>query len=329
MSVDNTETINILSLCTGYGGLELGLARALAGVFRVVAVEVEAYALANLAAKVQEGKLAIEAMWPDLKTFPAQRFRGCFDFVLAGYPCQPFSVAGKRKGTDDPRHLWPHIARIVQAVRPVWCFFENVPGHLTIGYPEVYRSLRLMGYSIEAGLFTAAECGASMAGERLFVLAKANGVWKLQSQGCKQDEWGRLNNSSAQAVATSKSKGCANSRQSRAETARPRLASSSSYVRGVAFQEEEQYDWEEPRAVATTNNRRNRRSRAKAEQDSNKSKNRISKQNGKHKNGEAKSQLDRAINGTDCRMDRIRLIGNGVVPQQAEKAFRYLIERFE
>ena len=83
--MDNTKELTILSLCTGYGGLELGLSRALANPLGVVAVEVEAYALANLVAKTETGKLAIEALWPDLKTFPAERFRGCFDFILAGY----------------------------------------------------------------------------------------------------------------------------------------------------------------------------------------------------------------------------------------------------
>jgi site-specific DNA-cytosine methylase len=138
---------------------------------RVVAVEVEAYALANLVAKAEEGKLAIEALWPDLRTFPAERFSGCFDFILAGYPCQPFSHAGKRQGTDDPRHLWPHIARIIEAVRPVWGFFENVPGHLTLGFPEVYRSLRNLHYSVESILVTAAEVGAPHRRQRLFILA--------------------------------------------------------------------------------------------------------------------------------------------------------------
>ncbi|RPJ38496.1 MAG: hypothetical protein EHM35_04430 [Planctomycetaceae bacterium] len=171
--MDNPAELTVLSLCSGYGGIELGLARALANPLRVVAVEVEAYALANLEAKAAEGRLAIEALWPDLRTFPAERFRGCFDFVLAGYPCQPFSVAGKREGENDPRHLWPHIAAIVRAVEPVWCFFENVPGHLSLGFPAVYRSLRDLGYSVEAGLFTAAECGAPHKRERLFILAHA------------------------------------------------------------------------------------------------------------------------------------------------------------
>lgn len=171
--MDNPEIITVLSLCSGYGGLEFGLARALANPLRVVAVEIEAYALANLVAKAEEGKLDVEVLWPDLRTFPAERFRGCFDFVLAGYPCQPFSVAGKRQGAEDPRYLWPAIARIVASIEPLWCFFENVPGHLSLGFPDVYRSLRSMGYSIEAGLFTAAECGAPHKRQRLFILAKS------------------------------------------------------------------------------------------------------------------------------------------------------------
>jgi len=184
--VDNTEAITALSLCAGYGGLELGLAAAIQRPMRVVAVEVEAFALANLVAKTEQGKMAVEAMWPDLRTFPAERFRGCFDFILAGYPCQPFSVAGKRQGEDDPRHLWPHIARIVKAIRPIYGFFENVPGHLTLGFPTVYRSLCDMGYSVEAGLFTAAEVGAPHRRERLFILAYSehNGFFTREGPRC-------------------------------------------------------------------------------------------------------------------------------------------------
>ena len=76
--MDNPKDITVLSLCSGYGGLELGLSRTLANPLRVVAVEIEAYALATLVAKAEAGKLAIEALWPDLKTFPAERFRGCW-----------------------------------------------------------------------------------------------------------------------------------------------------------------------------------------------------------------------------------------------------------
>ena len=327
MSVDNTKEYTCLSLCSGYGGLELGLKRACPNVRTVAYVEVEAFACANLVSKMEQGLLDAAPIWTDIKTFNAEPFRNRIHIITAGYPCQPFSVAGQRKGTDDPRHLWPHIERIIEAVRPVWFFGENVAGHLALGFPEVYRSLRNMGYTVEAGLFTAAECGASIAGERLFILAQTNGLWKLQPQRGKQNQWGRLNNSSKKTVAKAQSKGHATSQHSRDKTPRPRLANGCGYIRGVALQEEAQYDWEEPRTVAPTNNYRNRRNRTSAKQSCNEQENRISQQDSEHPNSKAKSRLGRAVDGTSCRVDRIRLLGNGVVPQQAEKAFRYLMNK--
>ena len=174
--MDNTEEFRCISLCTGYAGLELGLRRAIPALRTVCYVEIEAFACANLVAKIEAGELDAAPIWTDIKTFDGRPFRNKIHIVTGGYPCQPFSVAGKRKGADDPRHLWPHIERLVQAVRPVWCFFENVAGHLTIGFPEVYRSLRLMGYKVEAGVFSAAECGLFQQRERLYILAYSDKI---------------------------------------------------------------------------------------------------------------------------------------------------------
>src|SRR5690606_19161558 len=98
-------------------------------------------------------------------------WRGAVDIVTAGYPCQPFSVAGKRRGADDPRHLWPHVARIIGEIKPPFVFLENVAHHLRLGFPEVAAGLVGMGYRLAAGLFTAAEVGAPHRRERLFILA--------------------------------------------------------------------------------------------------------------------------------------------------------------
>ncbi len=362
--VDNTETINILSLCTGYGGLELGLSRALEGVFRVVAVEIEAYALANLAAKAQENKLAIEAMWPDLKTFPAERFRGCFDFVLAGYPCQPFSVAGKRQGEKDERHLWPDIARIIKAVRPVWCFFENVPGHLSIGFPEVYRSLRNMGYTVEAGLFTAAECGAPHRRQRLFILAQSERSYDRRTsrqisgeneQQKEKRQKGRFAESCSSGELADTERAGSGQRtveETQAGLGRDRLAEQRAVVadagstrtkirlskqtkwqgaekpyndcyRWPARPGQPQYEWEEPRVVVENPGKRRRLQQKKSE---NGSQNRRTINTSRQ--GQAQPRLGRAVDGTRSRMDRLRLLGNGVVPQQAEKAFRELYNLF-
>jgi DNA (cytosine-5)-methyltransferase 1 len=110
-------------------------------------------------------------LWSDARTFDGKPWRGVVDCLIAGYPCQPFSRAGKRKGVDDPRHLWPHIARIIEECRPWIVFLENVSDHLNCGFQEVRDDLRGMGYRVEAGLFTAAEAGDSQLRQRLFILA--------------------------------------------------------------------------------------------------------------------------------------------------------------
>lgn len=165
------EPQNIISLCTGMRGLERGIERVNPNVRTICYVEIEAFIIENLVSQMEQGVLAEAPIWSNLKTFPAKQFHGLVHGITAGYPCQPFSIAGERKGTDDPRHLFSFIYNIVEAVKPVWCFFENVGGHLSMGYGEVYRSLRNLGYSVEAGIFTAAEVGAPHARERLFILA--------------------------------------------------------------------------------------------------------------------------------------------------------------
>lgn len=168
----NERELSVLSTCTGYGGIELGLS--MGGVkHRTVAyVEIEAFAVANLVAAMEESAIPPAPIWTDLKTFDARPFYKGVDIITGGYPCQPFSNAGKREGGDDPRHLWPYLRRIVQTVQPIWCFFENVDGHLSMGYAEVYRDLRDLGYKVEAGIFSSEETGASHQRRRLFIMAK-------------------------------------------------------------------------------------------------------------------------------------------------------------
>ena len=114
-------------------------------------------------------------VWDDVATFDGRPWRGAVDIVAAGYPCQPFSVAGRRLAAADPRHLWPHVARIVGEVEPPFVFLENVAHHLRLGFPEVAGDLVGMGYRLAAGLFTAAEVGAPHRRERLFILAHPRG----------------------------------------------------------------------------------------------------------------------------------------------------------
>jgi site-specific DNA-cytosine methylase len=178
------HSFRVLSLCSGAGGLELGLRLAVPAARTVCYVEREAYACAVLAARMEEKALDAAPVWSDVATFDGTAWRGRVDCITGGYPCQPFSVAGRQRGSDDPRHLWPHVARIVREVEPAWCCFENVANHLNLGYREVRRELEEMGYRVAEGLFTAAEVGASHKRQRLFILAHAERAeWRAFGAG--------------------------------------------------------------------------------------------------------------------------------------------------
>lgn len=178
----------VLSFCTGLlRGLELGIERVI-GKTRVAAyVEIEAFIIENILEGMQKGILDAAPVWTDAKTFPAKPFHKKICIITGGYPCQPFSYAGQRAGTDDPRHLYPYLSRSIAAIKPVCCFFENVSGHITMGFDEVYKDLRNLGYTVEAGLFTAAEVGASHERERLFILAIS--TCELQHWQQQQPGW--------------------------------------------------------------------------------------------------------------------------------------------
>ena len=169
--MDNPEQLTCLSLCTGYGGIELGLERAGLCLRPIAYVEREAFAAANMVAKIEKGEVAPAPVWTDVKTFPYADFHDRVGIMLAGYPCQPFSAAGQRKGAADERHLWPYIADGIAACQPRLVFCENVEGHLSLGIKDVFNDLDRLGYSYTAGLFSAEEVGATHRRKRLFWLA--------------------------------------------------------------------------------------------------------------------------------------------------------------
>jgi len=169
--VDTPQEFTHVSLCAGYGGIDLGLKRAIPTLRTVAFSEIEAYACANLVAKMEAGQLDPAPIWTDLKTFPWGAFHGRVDILSGGYPCQPFSAAGKRLGTDDPRHLWPFIATGIRLMQPRFCFFENVEGHISLGLRAVIEELAELGYTATWGIFSAAEVGAPHQRKRVFILA--------------------------------------------------------------------------------------------------------------------------------------------------------------
>ena len=164
---------SVISFCSGYAGIERGLELAGVAARALAYVEIEAFAAANLVAKMEANALAPAPIWSNLKTFPAHLFRDRVDILTGGYPCQPFSAAGKRAGKDDPRHLWPWIREHIKTMRPVRCFFENVEGHISLGLREVIEDLEGLGYETTWGIFSASEVGAPHQRKRVYILAHA------------------------------------------------------------------------------------------------------------------------------------------------------------
>lgn len=155
----------------GIGGLELGVKLARPDLHVVCHVEWEAFAAAVLVARMEDASLAPAPVWDDLLSFDGRPWCGIVDLITAGFPCQPFSSAGKRKGLRDDRWIWPDIARVIREVRPSLVFLENVPGLAPRGLWRVLGDLSETGFDAEWDLFSAAEAGAPHIRKRLFILA--------------------------------------------------------------------------------------------------------------------------------------------------------------
>lgn len=281
-----------ISLCTGYGGIDLGLKRALGGVSTIAYSEIEAFAIANLVSKIEAGWLDCAPIWTDLKTFPWADFDGKVDILSGGFPCQPFSTAGRRAGDEDGRHLWPHIVKgIVDLKHPPIVFFENVEGIISSklkgddwadpqGTPvllHILRELERMGYEATAGIFSASEVGAPHQRKRVFILGMHT---KLNTEG-RALVSGMLDKVEADPA-------------TQVETLWPA-------GRGQA-----QYAWEPPRVTSKDEDPSGLPHGAKE--------------------GDSPDWIAyrKLCSSVDNRVDELRLLGNGVVPQVAEKAFKTL-----
>lgn len=160
--------LRALSLCAGIGGVDLGLAPWCS---TVGYVEREAFSAAVLVARMETADLDRAPVWDDLTTFDGRPWSRRVDLVTAGYPCQPFSVAGKRRGVDDKRHLWPHVRRVIDECGASLAFLENVPGHVSLGFDIVLKDLAVLGFDAEWCCLRASDIGAPHRRKRLFVLA--------------------------------------------------------------------------------------------------------------------------------------------------------------
>jgi DNA (cytosine-5)-methyltransferase 1 len=169
----DSPPVNVLSLCTGGAGLDLGARLAGLAARTVCYVEIESYACEVLARRMEEARLDPAPVWTDLRTFDGRPWRGSVDLVVAGFPCTDISNAGLRAGIEGEHSgLWFEVARIVREVGPGYVFLENVPPLVVRGLDRVLGELAEGGWDAEWDLFSAAEVGAPHVRERFFLLAR-------------------------------------------------------------------------------------------------------------------------------------------------------------
>ncbi len=378
--MDTTKAITHVSLCAGYGGIDLGLKRAIPSLRTIAFSEIESFACANLVSKMEAGLLDPAPIWTDLKTFPWSEFHGRVDILSGGYPCQPFSAAGKRLGAEDPRHLWPFIAAGIALMRLGACFFENVEGHCSLGLPDVLQDLAGMGYRTTWGIFSASEVGAVHQRKRVFILAhrQCEGLerfhywdtpafpsedWRTNAwTSCQRDAWpsrpgqqqyewepprvvadARHSNGSAwrqrsfQQSESPISKVFGSDGETMGDTTSPRCPRSEDT--GADCGDESQGPWrEESERDGFLGNAPSERPQERSSRSDHSSIQATECGGGSESDRQAQPSLGRDADGlthrldhavlhisTDNRTDELRLLGNGVVPATAERAFRVLV----
>lgn len=160
------------SVCSGIGGFEL--AAEWMGWKNIFYCEIDAFC-----------RSILKCYWPDAKAYtdinnmPADELRGTVDVLTGGFPCQPFSVAGRQQGTADHRYLWPAMLRIIKAVQPRWVVAENVPGLLGIErgmvFEQVCLDLETAGYQVQPVVLPAVAVGAPHLRNRIWFIAYTPG----------------------------------------------------------------------------------------------------------------------------------------------------------
>ena len=304
------------SLFSGIGGLDLGLERA--GMKVIWQSEIDPYC-----------NKVLKKHWPEVPNYGNIKeidWRAIPrpDVICGGYPCQPFSTAGKRRGTDDPRHLWPWVRTAISELRPRYAILENVRGHISMGGLQVIGELAEVGYDAEWRVVSAAGLGAPHRRDRIIIVAYPANQRQQSGQKESKSQFGRRGNYEAehkrsatnnQRMATAEDMAypegeCSNGRQPRSDITQSaekglqkQVGTSSTnvaYPEGSASGSTQPHDLR-ARIWKTTKLRKSD-SATRTNSDW----------------WETEPNVGRVADGVSARVDRLRGLGNAVVPQVAE-----------
>ena len=276
-----------LSLFSGAGGGLLA-SKYFLGWETIGYVEYEEYCQKVLKQRIADGLLDAAPIFGDIRAFIsegyAEQYRGMVDVITAGFPCQPFSSAGKGLGEDDPRNMWPQTLKCINIIQPSFAFLENVPNLLTHGYiRRIFGDLAESGYNARWRVLSAAEMGAPHLRDRLWIFL-SNTKYSARSAQQKREH--------------KRAKKSIGSRKDKLE-ARNEMADTEGNPKRPGLCENEQ---------------REVRGRRSGNSDST------------PRIWSTEPNVGRVANGVPSRVDRLKAIGNGQVPQCMARAWELLTE---
>ena len=340
--------LTVGSLFSGIGGIDLGLERT--GHFRTIWFsEIDPYANRVLAKH-----------WPNVPNLGnvkeidfGQIERP--DVLVGGYPCQPFSTAGKRQGEQDPRHLWPECLRALRILRPRYALFENVRGHVSLGFPRVLADLASIGFNAEWQVIPAAAVGAPHKRDRLFIVGYPDDdgfttpeVLRGVNEGSegtekRTDETRELAGPGSErafmaypddarvgtpASGMERQESTSGEEWDDAQHEPGRRSTEMAYPAGGRFQEcqpkpETTYDFSQggtnlADAEGSDGRRKESHGLQQGRGETTKPREQSSVTRPEHGGWEVEPDVGRVANGVSARVDRLRALGNAVVPQVAE-----------
>lgn len=290
--------LNGLSLFSGYAGIDLALADY---VRPITYCEIEKYAQGILLSRMDDGLIPFAPIWNDVTTLDGNQFKGLVNIVYGGFPCQDISNAGKGRGLEGERSgLFFEVVRLCKEIAPEFIFLENVAGIRLRGSIEVSESLASIGYDCRFGMLSASEIGANHRRDRWFCLAIRRDVANSMCEGLggetiasQEENYQRVRESNGGTMSAPAQRGFREGEISESESIgvqglrAGRIQDSCSHDgKGLSLRQSEIF---------------------------------------RPSYWQVEPQLGRVVDGVANRVDRVKALGNGVVPLQVKTAFEILM----
>lgn len=317
--MDTDRSLTHLSLFSGIGGLDL--AAEWAGFKTVGQCE-----FADYPTKVLEKHWPDVPRWRDIRTLTKESFyertgRRTVDVISGGFPCQPFSVAGKQRGKEDERYLWPEMLRVIRELRPHCVVGENVPGIIRIAAGQVVKDLEQAGYHVVVLNFEAAAVGAWHRRSRVFFVASdAEHDGQTAAEIAGGAESGSDGNEDREAAAMQPEGlgGCERRVSAVADTDKRSMRNDGDNQRATAGEKHQTGDTGAGEVGAVYDTLRSGCQRIKRGEKS--------PELADGRCWAAEPGVGRVAHGIPHRVDRLKCLGNAVVPQQAYPIFRAIAD---